>query len=242
MQNSIKFLSQIQRIDLEINALKEEEKRSLIEIGSLGADILKGEEEAAAITVEMEAIKTSEREVDVRIAHSVEKVSRDEKRINDIKNDRELSALTKEIAAANKVKKLCEGEKEAFTSRYTEKNEKLSAVKAAIQDKTARLAAVTADMEDKKSEWGNILARKTEERDGLKVNIRPDVLKRYEAVKEKRGGIGMALIRDETCQGCYINIPPQVYILLRRGVDELQSCPHCHRILYVEHPDEVSPV
>ena len=64
--------------------------------------------------------------------------------------------------------------------------------------------------------------------------MRPDIFKKYETIRAKRGGIGLAKVQDETCQGCYIHIPPQVFIILKRGVEELLTCPHCHRILYVD--------
>jgi predicted nucleic acid-binding Zn-ribbon protein len=36
---------------------------------------------------------------------------------------------------------------------------------------------------------------------------------------------------NATCQGCHMNLPPQMFIDLQRG-GQLKFCPHCDRIIY----------
>ena len=68
--------------------------------------------------------------------------------------------------------------------------------------------------------------------DKAATGIRPDVLKRYGAIRMRRG-LAVTTVRNGTCQGCNMNVPPQLYNTLQRG-NTLETCPYCHRIVYWE--------
>jgi len=81
-----------------------------------------------------------------------------------------------------------------------------------------------------------------EERKGREVaaaRVRPDVLKKYSTIRMRRG-LAMAPVKNGTCQGCNMNIPPQVFNQLQRG-DTIELCGTCNRIIYwdklLENPD-----
>ena len=70
------------------------------------------------------------------------------------------------------------------------------------------------------------------ERDKLATQVKPDVLKRYASIRMRRG-LAVVSVRNGTCQGCNMNIPPQLYIIIQRG-QTIETCPSCHRIIYWE--------
>ena len=69
-------------------------------------------------------------------------------------------------------------------------------------------------------------------RDKIAAGIRPDYLKRYGAIRMRRG-MAVATVRNGTCLGCNMNVPPQLFNTLQRG-NTLETCPYCHRIVYWE--------
>ena len=46
-------------------------------------------------------------------------------------------------------------------------------------------------------------------------------------------GLAVVSVRGGTCQGCNMNIPPQLYNVLQRGLS-IETCPSCHRLIYWE--------
>jgi predicted nucleic acid-binding Zn-ribbon protein len=68
------------------------------------------------------------------------------------------------------------------------------------------------------------------ERDKIAAGVRPDVLKRYGAIRMRRG-LAVVAVRSGTCTGCNMNMPPQLYNTLQRGTS-LETCPYCHRMIY----------
>jgi len=70
------------------------------------------------------------------------------------------------------------------------------------------------------------------ERETLAREVKPEVLKRYSGIRIRRG-LAVVGVRNGTCQGCNMNIPPQLYNVLQRGTS-IETCPSCHRIIYWE--------
>ena len=71
------------------------------------------------------------------------------------------------------------------------------------------------------------------DRDKAATGIKPDVLKRYGAIRMRRG-LAVTTVRNGTCQGCNMNVPPQLFNVLQRG-NSIETCPYCHRIVYWEN-------
>jgi len=44
-------------------------------------------------------------------------------------------------------------------------------------------------------------------------------------------GLAVINVKNEICMGCFMNIPPQLYIEVQRE-NSLILCPQCSRILY----------
>jgi len=61
--------------------------------------------------------------------------------------------------------------------------------------------------------------------------VDPDLLKRYDSLRARKGGIGVSPVIKGVCQTCHLDIPPQEFNELLRG-DKLMTCPNCTRIIY----------
>jgi uncharacterized protein len=86
----------------------------------------------------------------------------------------------------------------------------------------AEIAAASA------KEAAKVKAR--EERMGNSVPA--DVRDTYEKLLEARDGMALAALEEKTCQGCYIQVPTNIYVRLMRSKDLVQ-CPNCQRILFM---------
>jgi predicted nucleic acid-binding Zn-ribbon protein len=241
--STLRVLERIQRIDLEIRAIEEEEKRLCKTIEELETE-LKGTRDAiAALEAEAGALKTQIKEIDEKIRESSERASKDEKRLNSIKNDRELNALTKEINGANKSKKQGEQEKSSLAAKLDEKEALFNSRQDLLKSREEELGRLSGELESSRGGWKEAIDGKLKSKDELTRSVAPEILRKYELIRSRRSGIGLALVKDEICQGCFTHIPPQVYIMLKRGTDEeLQSCPHCHRLLHVEDKGQLEAV
>jgi hypothetical protein len=65
------------------------------------------------------------------------------------------------------------------------------------------------------------------------AQLEKPVLNRYGVLKSTKNIVVIAGIKEKTCLGCQLQLPPQLVAEVKRA-DQLQSCPYCHRILYWE--------
>jgi uncharacterized protein len=65
----------------------------------------------------------------------------------------------------------------------------------------------------------------------LLPKVPPDVLRRYDMIRSKRQGMGVASIDNGSCSGCFVVLAPQQVIAVQRA-EEFVQCPQCVRFLY----------
>jgi predicted nucleic acid-binding Zn-ribbon protein len=72
-------------------------------------------------------------------------------------------------------------------------------------------------------------------RDEIARGLEPRLLERYERIAARRSP-AVAVVTQELCLGCRVDIPPQSYIEILKG-EALITCERCHRILI--HEDQL---
>ncbi|MCG6893792.1 MAG: C4-type zinc ribbon domain-containing protein, partial [Desulfobacteraceae bacterium] len=112
-----------------------------------------------------------------------------------------------------------------------------------IEEEEKQLQKSSKEMELQTAELDDALETLQQEMDRIRERIQslsdqagavservPDDLKQvYQRVKSQQPrGIALARVTGAVCQGCNMNIPPQLYIELQRR-DRLQFCPNCQR-------------
>jgi predicted nucleic acid-binding Zn-ribbon protein len=148
-----------------------------------------------------------------------------------VRNTREADAVDRELETIRRLMKEREAERDTLRDVIAkrrssiEKHERefkeLESFAASEKQKSdARLAELTKQREQ-------ILAGR-----GLHVSKVPaDVMRRYEMIRSKRQGLGVAPIKDATCSGCFVVLTPQQVLSIQRA-EEFAQCPRCQRILY----------
>lgn len=92
---------------------------------------------------------------------------------------------------------------------------------------------VSSQVEDARAEMTSIeekIAAVKTERDVAAAAVDAQALKRYSTIRMRRG-LALAPVKAGTCQGCHMNIPPQLFNVLQRGTT-IETCPNCYRIIY----------
>lgn len=79
-----------------------------------------------------------------------------------------------------------------------------------------------------------------DERAVLAAEITPFLLHEYERIFSRRGGVAVAAVEHETCQGCYLHVPTHICLELQRH-PRMTLCPNCQRILFVPKETAVAP-
>jgi len=232
LRDQLKRLEELQRHDAKIQELESSLKAIPLKLASTKNDLARVE---GLLTTERQALAETERyyseqkglltDEEVQAAGAKHKLSQ-------AKNSKEYMAAQREIeqrregVAAREVEisKLVEAV-DAKKKLLAERASDVETLKASIQKDDDAAKARMAEIEGK-------IAELRAERDKLTSGVKPDVLKRYSNIRMRRG-LAVVSVRNGTCQGCNMNIPPQLYNVLQRGAS-IETCPSCHRIIYWE--------
>lgn len=231
VEEKLQHLYELQRIDTEIDKI-----RTLR--GELPLEVQDLEDEIAGLETRLENLKNEISEADKsvtakkhEIAKSEELIKKYSEQLDNVRNNREYDALTKEvefqkleielqnkrIREAQKTKSEKEVSLEASSKQYDEKKADLDAKKAELDD------IIAETHKDEES-----LMQKSEE---LSQNIEERLLTAYRKIRSNaRNGLAVVTVDRDACGGCFNKIPPQRQLDIRSR-KKIIVCEYCGRIL-----------
>ena len=163
---------------------------------------------------------------------NLDSIKKSEAKLSSVKTNKEYQSSLKEIEDIKKKNSSIEDEMIEFLDRIEEAEE-------ALKSKMAEYSELQKQIDREK----DIIHRETEEGKrqledlhadwkAITTGIDTTLLKTYNEVKSTQSNaVGIIAVIDAVCQGCHMNIPPQMYNELQRG-DNLTKCPMCQRLIY----------
>ncbi|HEX6769226.1 MAG TPA: C4-type zinc ribbon domain-containing protein [Candidatus Binatia bacterium] len=233
MRAQIEILASLQTVDREIKEQTGLKQGLLSELQAKEREIQakqKEVDELSAACAEKEKLRAEKD----RVFQDEGKKAMDKRmRMNRIKNSKELQALQREIDLMRQ----SNGELEDELIKIMQE---IDAIKANIQSKQAEMAALHESWQKQQQELeGQIsgidqaMSEASSRRQSIAANLARDLVSRYELIFSRRGGTAVVEVAGGICQGCFMNIPPQLGNEIIRS-DKIHLCPSCQRIVYVK--------
>ena len=233
MHKKMNLLKELQEIDQEISAIEVTCKGYKAELAVFDADSGRVQAMLDELNEELSALQQEETQLTQEMLKERDNVVKVESRLPEIQTQKEYVAVLKEIDMAKKTNKDLEdkllAKQQEITALQQDKQEKDQELGVLKQKAAARGAELTELM----SESEKILLKRKATRESIAKDVPVALLRKYQTLFKRRGGLALALARNGACLGCNMQLPPQQYNTLLRVAD-LQSCPHCNRLLYVE--------
>jgi len=234
---NVRILAQLQEIDLKIDSSRGEMQALLDEIHSLEA---RAEEMRQAISgqiTELDGIEDEKRALEENLAAEADAINRSEARLRDIKTQKEYQAVSKEIAAAKKVKSDLEEQVLQRITRGDELKVIISDKENVLREFDSNSSVLKGELQGKIERLEADIAEVAAAREATAKDVSPSMMKRYLMLREKRQGVAIVEARSGSCLGCNMNLPPQLFNSLYKA-DNLVACPHCQRLLFLRQEGE----
>jgi predicted nucleic acid-binding Zn-ribbon protein len=229
----IEILASLQTVDREVKEQTGLKQGLLSELQTREREIQAKQKEVDALTAAC-AEKEKLRADKDRVFQDEGKKAMDKRmRMNRIKNSKELQALQREIDLMRQ----SNGDLEEELIKIMQE---IDAIKTSIQGKEAEMAALREAWQNQQQELeGQIrgidqaVSEALSRRQSIAANLARDLISRYELIFSRRGGTAVVEVAGGICQGCFMNIPPQLSNEIIRS-DKIHLCPSCQRIVYVK--------
>lgn len=234
VEQKLKALYALQNIHTQVDKIKQVR-------GDLPMEVADLEDEIAGLETRIQKIKADlddfedaivTRKNMIRDAQAA--VKKYETQLNDVKNNREYDAISKEIEIQGLEMQVCEKKIKELGFDIVNKTQVYERAVADIEERRK-------DLEIKKAELDNITAETQKEENELSGKakeaatlIDERLLTAYNRLRNNsKNGLAVVTIQRDSCSGCYNQIPPQRQLDIRQH-KKVIVCEHCGRILVDE--------
>lgn len=231
VEEKLQSLYELQQIDSEIDRIR-------ILRGELPLEVQDLEDEIAGLETRISNLKQEVKDIDAEkqsraqgIKDSESLIAKYSKQQDNVRNNREFDALSKEIEFQKLEIELCNKKMKEANVAIKGKQELESRAKAELKD-------CKANLEAKKSELDNIVKETESEENALvqKSNetaekIDERLINAYTRIRQSAiNGLGVVNVDRGACGGCFNKIPPQRQLDIRLR-KKIIVCEYCGRIL-----------
>lgn len=231
-KEQIASLVNLQRIEIETSSIKTKLNnvdQRLEKLDESLRDFKQVIEEQEAVIDELNQ-QYRNYESDVRL--NLDRIKKSEAKLSSVKTNKEYQAFLKEIDDLKEKNSKLEDVMIEFLDRIEDAENILNAKMTEHSELQARLNNEKETIHKETEAGKRQLEKLDAELNTVAAAIDAGLLATFNKVKSLQGnGIAIVAVKDAVCQGCNMNIPPQMYNELQRG-DSLKTCPICDRIIY----------
>ncbi len=162
-----------------------------------------------------------------------------QKKLMTVQNNKEYQSVLRE---QDNLKKTIDDSdktlKEMLSANYGYESE-LASITELRDGLELELSGITSEKREEDKELHAELEVLVNERAEQATKISKVQLSKYDRIRGYRKNIAVAKVKNEVCNGCYMHLPPQLYVDVKKDA-AIYSCPYCQRILYYQEEEEVS--
>jgi uncharacterized protein len=233
LKEKLMLLIKIQECDSQLVKLSAKKKTLPEDIEKLNQEFSSFEEEIKKNKVKYDELKSRHVENENKIKKINEGIVKTKERMLEVKNNKEYQAMLKEIETAESSR----SEVETSIISLLEELDKLAVLvkkdEEILKQNRNKFGQEKKAMEDDLNAVDADVISLEQQRIDLQKNVPEDLLAKYEKLKKRNKGVGITSVWKSVCNGCHMNIPPQLYNEVQRS-EELFSCPNCNRIIYFQ--------
>jgi predicted nucleic acid-binding Zn-ribbon protein len=235
-QQDMETLVSLQEAESEIVRLRGVLKKIEKEKKKIGARLVQFEQDMERDEQALSDISKTCRDIEREIGILDERIIRSNEKLRMVKTNKEYQLLLREVDDSKKRKDMLETEllghfeeKDRLDGIVCEKRKEYVLLKEQIEEEQKQTEQKFQDDIELLDEYVN---RQKE----IGKNLDPALMTQFARISKMNNGSAVVNVKDEVCMGCFMNIPPQLYIEVRRA-NSLITCPQCSRILYYK-PEE----
>lgn len=209
-----------------------------MEVADLEDDIVGLETRIVKINSDIEEKESDINARKIGIKDSEALIIRYKSQLDNVKNNREYDALSKEI-------ELQDLEMQLHEKKIKELQISIDSSKEILKETTDKLKSFQKDLTHKKKELDKIIKETEKEETALnkkaaKVEeaIEDRLIKAYRRVRGNyKNGLAVVEVERESCGGCFGKVPPQMQMEIRQR-KKILLCEHCGRILVAANTED----
>lgn len=233
MKEQIETLIKLQRIETDAARIQVLINQMARKAEGLIAELDAAEQAINEETVSLEGLRKEYRSQESDAKMNSETIKKNQERLLTVKTNKEYQALLKGIDEIKKKNSRIEDDMLTLLDRIETAEQEVKQRKEEYERLKNRIETEKDTLHSESEQNRERLDQLKNERDQVAAKVDQGLMRKYEAVKKTDSGPAIVPVRGTVCDGCNMNIPPQMSNELRR-FEDLKFCPFCNRIIYSE--------
>ncbi|MFA4888318.1 MAG: C4-type zinc ribbon domain-containing protein [Candidatus Omnitrophota bacterium] len=226
-------LIKLQEFDSEIYGLKAEIEAMPAAINALEAVFEEKKKNMAALEKNLLDLQKQRKDKELELATKEEANKKLQGQLYTLKTNKEFQTMLQQIG-------LAKADASVIEDKILELFDKADLGKSEVEKEKERLKAQEQQFnQEKKLVQERIkvieerLAQLEAQRQQAAVGIDPKISAQYNRILQSRDGLAIVLVKNNSCGGCNMLVPPQVINLIKM-YEHIVTCEMCNRMLYVD--------
>ncbi|MBQ4499213.1 MAG: hypothetical protein II985_03140 [Alistipes sp.] len=234
MQEKIMALYQLQKIDSQIDEINKVKGELPLEVQDLEDELAGLNTRITNINAEIEELNSLTRQRKREVDQAKIMITNYKEQQNNVRNNREFDAITKEIEYQELEIELAEKRLKEYAATMKTKKALIDQTNELVEERTIDYKAKKEELESIEAETAQQVAELTAEAEKAKMPIDERLLTAYNRIRKNvHNGLAVVTVTRDACGGCFNRIPPQRQVDIRQG-KKLIVCEYCGRILVAE--------
>ena len=239
MTTQIAQLVGLQELDQRLQHKEQQLEDLHQQVAGLRSEKEQRQQEAEERQQRIDELESQQRETDGQLRLEEDKIKEKRVRLNRVRNEREQLALQREIDLMKEANGQIEEKILRVMEQLDEERQHLADVQTRIDELDAQLAEEAVQVQKQIASLEEEAQADRRQREVIVADLDAGLCARYERIFGNRSALAVVEVRDGTCQGCYMRIPPhmcnQIQSSQMQGSGKIFHCPHpyCGRIVYI---------
>lgn len=232
LKSQIENLVKLQTIDSEIYSLKHEKDSKPQEIKALEASFEEKKAHLKSLENSLLDLQKQRKDKELELASKEEGAKKLQTQLYTLKTNKEYQAMLQQIQDVKTDASVIEDKILELFDQADKVKTETEKEKAHLKEEEQAFDAQKKKVEDRVKEIDDRLAQLDAQRKQVMPEIEPKILKQYERILANRDGLAIVVVKDNSCGGCNMFVPPQVINLIKM-YERIITCEICNRILYI---------
>ncbi|MDD2688545.1 MAG: C4-type zinc ribbon domain-containing protein [Candidatus Omnitrophica bacterium] len=232
LKSQLENLIKLQTIDSEIYGLKHEKDSKPQEIKALEASFEEKKAHLSSLEKSLLDLQKQRKEKELELATKEESSKKLQTQLYSLKTNKEYQAMLQQINDAKTDASVIEDKILELFDQADKVKTETEREKEHLKEEEKGFNAQKEKVEDRIKEIDGRLAQLEAQRKQVMPEIEPKILKQYERILGNREGLAIVDVKDNSCGGCNMFVPPQVINLIKM-YERIITCEVCNRILYI---------
>ena len=237
MNLHLKQLIDLSQIDKEIDAFEPQIEEANYKLEAAQAKKQSIDSDIENLTKEIKDEEVKKKKNELHLQELSQKLEDNSRKSNEVKTEREMKSLQLEEEIAKEQVTFANEEIERLERVIALKTEQAEAAKESLKELDANLASIKAEVDAKLDVINKSRQEVFVKKEKLISEMNQKGLAFYQKIRRWAKNTTVVPVEEQACMGCHMVINDKIYADVIKA-EEITTCPHCGRILYVETDKE----